>query len=347
METITTNNTNNKVTPHFFFITLGMVVSLMVTAVGFLNLIFETLDNAFPDVLNASYQFGYNTYQYEGVRSALAIVIIAFPVFFILTRLWRKRVRKGLGHGDEVLKKWVVYGLLFLITLTAFIDLIILVQYFVAGEITLRFVLKVVAVIVVVKLLGLYYLDVLKKMKWSISQMIPAISIAVVLAGIVYSFVVIGSPLTQRELRLDQKRLEDLQNIQSQVLNYWQEYEKLPDSLKAMIDPLQSWQHIPVDPEFEKGVLYEYSITGKLSFELCATFSRPIPVGWQEYSAWDKGYPMREDIIGPDSAMTSSNMMAPYGGGITNESWDHQVGRTCFQRTIDPERYQPYKISER
>lgn len=344
METIRTNNT---ITPHFFFITLGMMVSLLVNAIGFLNLIFETLNNAFPDVLNASYQFGYNIYEYAGVRSALAVVIISFPVFFILTHLWRKRVGKGLGHGDNLLKKWVVYGLLFLITLTAFIDLIILVQYFVAGEITLRFVMKVLAVIIVVTLLGLYYLDVLKKMKWNIPQMIPIISIAVILTGIVYSFVIIGSPKTQRELRLDQRRLEDLQTIQSQVLNYWQEHEKLPDSLNAMIDPLQSWQHIPTDPEFEKGVHYDYNVTGTLSFELCATFSQPIPVGWQEYSRSSRGYSIQEDMLGADRAMTNPPVVPLYMDGFINESWNHQVGRTCFQRSIDPERYQPYSLYEK
>lgn len=342
METSNSHSTQHrKITPHFFFITLGMVVSLMVATVGFLNLIFETLDNAFPDVLNATYQYGYNSYQYDGVRSALAVVIIAFPVFFFLARLWRKSITHGLGHGDEILKKWVVYGLLFLVALTAFIDLIILVKYFVAGEITLRFILKVVAVIVVAKLLGAYYLDVLKKMKWNVAEMVPAVSIAVVLAGIVYSFIIIGGPGSQRDLRLDQKRLEDLQNIQSQVVSYYQQYEKIPEKLSDLVDPLSSWQQIPVDPEFEKGIMYEYRATGKLSFELCATFAAPIPVGWQENS-YGGVYPMRGGVMTTDVAVSEPAMMPEYGGGIINESWDHQAGRTCFSRTIDQKRYPIY-----
>ena len=31
----------------------------------------------------------------------------------------------------------------------------------------------------------------------------------------------------------------------------------------------------------------------------------------------------------------------PYPGGV-NESWDHQAGRTCFERTIDKDIYPPY-----
>ena len=28
--------------------------------------------------------------------------------------------------------------------------------------------------------------------------------------------------------------------------------------------------------------------------------------------------------------------------GATSESWQHGAGDTCFERTIDPERYPPY-----
>ncbi len=336
-------HTTSKITPQFFFTTLGVVVALMVSTIGFLNLIFETLEHAFPDVLNASYQYGYSSYTFDGVRTALAIVIIAFPVFFALGRLWRKYIAHGLTHGDEILKKWVLYGLIFLITLTAFIDLIVLVRYFVSGEITIRFVLKVLAVIVVCSLLGSYYIDLLKKGKWNVAKYIPAVAILVVLAGIVYSFSIIGSPTAQRELRLDQRRIEDLQNIQYQVINYWQQKEKLPESMSELVDPLQSWGQIPVDPEFEKGTVYEYRKTADMTFELCATFSRDIPVGWQENQYGGGPYPMyATDSMGGRDVAVSEPAMAPDMIGVTNESWSHGEGRTCFERTIDPERYPIY-----
>jgi hypothetical protein len=43
-----------------------------------------------------------------------------------------------------------------------------------------------------------------------------------------------GSPNSQRLFRLDQKRIVDLQNIQYQVINYWQQKEKLPEEFKAL-----------------------------------------------------------------------------------------------------------------
>jgi hypothetical protein len=57
--------------------------------------------------------------------------------------------------------------------------------------------------------------------------------------------------------------------------------------------------------------------------------------GWQEYSSG-----------GVMPIMTESRDMAvssyPYYGG-TNESWDHEQGRTCFERIIDPDVYPPFE----
>jgi hypothetical protein len=84
-----------------------------------------------------------------------------------------------------------------------------------------------------------------------------------------------GSPKEQRAWRLDDKRVGDLQNLQSQIINYWQQKEKLPTSLSELSNPIMGYS-LPVDPEFEKGNKYEYILVDKMNFELCATFTAPI-----------------------------------------------------------------------
>jgi hypothetical protein len=143
-----------------------------------------------------------------------------------------------------------------------------------------------------------------------------------------------GSPAKQRQLRLDDRRVSDLQNIQYQVINYWQQKEKLPAKLSDLANPLTGYS-LPVDPEFEKGNAYEYFVKGDLRFELCATFAMPMPKGWREYG--NVGIAMPSVPVYDKSV---SNIY-PYGGGV-NESWDHQAGRTCFERTIDKDIYPPF-----
>ncbi len=335
-----TDHSKNKLSPKFFFLSLGVLVTLITSVVAFLNLVFQTLEKKFPDVLNASYDYGYSSWNYEGIRSAIATLIIVFPVFLVLSYFWRKASKANLGHIDEIIKKWMVYLILFIAGIVAIVDLVVLVKYFVSGEITLRFVLKVVATLVVAKMVGVFYLTeigYLKRFKKITEKTSMILAPALVIFGIVWSFSVIGSPKDQRNLRLDERRVQDLQSIQWQVINYWQQKEKLPETLKDLTDPISGFR-LPVEPEFQKGLTYEYINKGGLTFDLCATFAMPMPKGWQEYGNGGGVMPM---MYGERDAMTSSSY--PYPGGQTNDSWDHQTGRTCFERTIDKDIYPPFQ----
>ncbi|MDQ5954528.1 MAG: hypothetical protein QG583_456 [Patescibacteria group bacterium] len=334
----------SKLNLGFFFLSLGVIITLITSVVSALNLFFSTLDKKFPDVLNANYQYGYSTYDYESMRMSLATLIIFFPVFLIVSYFWKKAQSRTLGSIDELVRKWLIYILLFLSSLVVVIDLVTLVKYFVSGEITNRFIFKVLAVLVVALYVGIYYMLELKgkdKMfGMSISIWATMKSSILFVLLIYFSFCVMGSPFEQRSLRLDERRVQDLQNIQWQVINYYQQKEKLPESLKDLNNPI-SGSYIPVEPEFEKGKAYEYNVKDgvKLTFELCADFALPMPKGWQEYNYGKGGItPMME---GRDVAVSSYPY--PGSGGGVNESWDHQIGRTCFERTIDPEMYPPFE----
>ncbi|MBP9715262.1 MAG: hypothetical protein KBD52_02135 [Candidatus Pacebacteria bacterium] len=335
----------SKLNLGFFFLSLGVIITLITSVVSALNLFFSTLDKKFPDVLNANYQYGYSTYDYESMRMSLATLIIFFPVFLIVSYFWKKAQSNTLGSIDELVRKWLIYILLFLSSLVVVIDLVTLVKYFVSGEITNRFIFKVLAVLVVALYVGIYYMLELKgkdKM-FGMSISIWAIIKSSILFGLLiwFSFCVMGSPFEQRSLRLDERRVQDLQNIQWQIINFYQQKEKLPENLQELNNPI-SGGYIPVEPEFEKGKTYEYNIKDvkNLTFELCADFALPMPKGWQEYNYGKGGIiPMME---GRDVAVSSYPYPGPGGGGV-NESWDHQTGRTCFERTIDPEMYPPFE----
>jgi len=339
-----------KLNVGYAFLSLGVLVSLIVSVTSFFNLAFEILNKKFPDVLNATYQYGYSTSQFESARTFLAMLIIMFPAFLVLAYFWKKKEKKGLGHHDEVLRKWLSYIIIFLSILIVVIDLIVLVKYFVSGEVTIRFLLKVAIAISGAKMVLNYFLPEVWdikfwKIKWNKFFKITStyFSMALVVALIIWSFFVIGSPFKQRQLQLDERRVQDLQSIQWQIISYWQQKEKLPESINDLKNPLSGYS-LPVDPEFEKGKIYEYTLTDKkgLKFELCATFSLPMPKGWQEYQNYYGGgeiMPMAtKDSVSSDVA---SNVVYPYPSGV-NDSWDHQVGRTCFERTIDKDLYPPY-----
>ncbi len=343
METQTNVSQNSsKLNIGFFFLCLGVLVTLITSVVSFLNLVFDTLNKRFPDVLNSNYQYGYSTYEYEGIRMALATLIIFFPVFVTVSYFWKKFSEKGIGHIDEIIKKWVVYIILFFSSIVIVVDLVTLVKYFISGEITTRFILKVVIALVVAMFVGVNYIFELKNKKkflgFPVGIWAAVKSSALVVLAICFSFYVMGSPAKQRMLRLDDRRVGDIQNIQYQIINFWQQKEKLPKDLTELTNPLTGFS-LPVPPEFEKGEKYEYNVLDvkMLKFELCATFALPMPQGWREYNGG--AIPMPFAYEKGDVATSSY----PYPGGGVNDSWNHEVGRTCFERTIDKDIYPPYK----
>lgn len=333
METTQTQS----LTPRFFFISLGVLVTLITSVSSFLVLFFETLNQKFPDALNGIYQYGYNSYNFDSIRSTLATLIIFFPVFLVLSYFWRKLLKSELGIKDSVIFKWMVYLVIFIASLVVIIDLVTLVRYFVSGEITNRFVFKVLGVLAVSNLVGFNYFFELKnhntENKSKLSIFYAAISVIIFLSLIIWSFSIMGSPAKQRAWRLDEKRVQDLQSIQYQVINYWQQKEKLPVVLTDLSNPMSGFS-LPVDPEFEKGNKYEYIPGDKLSFQLCATFTADMPKGWQENNY---GGVMPVSTPRADIAVSSY----PYPSGV-NDSWDHKTGRTCYTRTIDKDIYPPF-----
>ena len=322
-----------KLSPRYFFVSIGLLVSLIVAITSFLNLVFETLNKKFPDVLNAVYQYGYNTYDYASIRSSLATLIIVFPVFLILSYFWVKFSQQSLGRVDLIIRKWMIYLIVFLSSVVIIVDLITLVRYFVEGEITTRFIWKVSITLFTAFLTGHYYMHELRqKYLKSVRWFTSILGIILIVGAIIWAFLIIGSPAQQRLLRLDQQRIQDLQNIQSQIIYYWQQKEKLPAQLSDLANPLSGYS-VPIDPESEKGQNYEYAVKGPLTFQLCATFDLPLPKGWMEYSSPGRPIPMGEP---------ASNVSYPYPGpGGTNESWYHSAGHACFERTIYKDLYPP------
>ena len=146
--------------------------------------------------------------------------------------------------------------------------------------------------------------------------------IIVVVLVALFGFVVAGSPQSQRLVRFDGRRVNDLQLIQSQVVNYWQNKQKLPQSLDDLRNDIYGVT-ISVDPK--TGVVYEYTAIGDLQFRLCANF---------ETASQNSGR-----ILYPET------MPVPAGGGypIKGDTWEHSIGRVCFERTIDPQLIKPIK----
>lgn len=314
---------NNKITPRDFFLHLGATVALYVAAGSLINLAFSLINYWKPDEL-AGYFYG------GSIALPMAILIIVTPILYILEWVINKDIRVMPEKKDLWIRRWRIFLTLFLAVVVLGGDLISLLNTYFNGEITARFVYKVVAVLLVAGAIGKYYFFSLyenARFAGAARRINIWAGIILVLAAIVCGFIVVGPPTKQRDLRFDAERINDLSNIQWQVISYYQRKEALPNDLDDLIDAIQN-PSIPTDPETK--VEYEYANKGN-AFELCAVFALPTPdiKGRGEYYGGRGGvaYPM----------MIDSSYPYPEG-----DAWKHEAGRVCFDRPVDPERFPPY-----
>jgi hypothetical protein len=102
---------------------------------------------------------------------------------------------------------------------------------------------------------------------------LPAIAAsAVVVATVIAAVVVTGGPSTQREIRFDERRVSDLDQIVSAVNAYWGHRNVLPATLDSMVSDHELTE-VPRDPMTRQP--YTYAATGRKTFHLCATFQQP------------------------------------------------------------------------
>lgn len=310
-----------KTTAKDFVLWAGAMASLYAGVVAFISLVFSYINQAFPNPVSDQYYYGpYST----DISYETASLIVLTPVFLILMRLIRRDIAADASKSDIWVRRWALFLTLFLAGATMVIDLIVALNTFLQGEeMTTGFILKVLTVLLVA---GLGFLHFLADMRgyWekepARARMVNYGVGILVLVTIIAGFFIIGTPGEIRKQKQDTIRVQNLQDIQWRVVNYWQQKESLPANLDELHDPI-SYSNLPTDPVTHEP--YAYRTTGNLSFELCATFALP-------------GDSM---MYGDSPRPVDISAVAPK---VMEDSWKHDAGETCFERTIDPERYPPY-----
>src|SRR3989338_8155567 len=277
-------NQIQKTYPRDVFMHFLNTITLYISAFSFLNLVFQYINIAFPDKLNAYYSPG------DSIRWTLSLFIIIFGVFAWTSRFIEKDLVGNPDKNGLKIRRWLIYLTIFLAALLLIGDLVALIYNFLSGDLTIPFIIKVLSVFAVGGVIFWYYLYDLKKNPGEFSPRAKIIiwsSIIIALAVIVYGFYLAGSPFKQRLVRFDNQRVSDLQTLQSQIVYYWQQKDKLPQSLDALKDSISGFVP-PKDSDTNQP--YEYNVTGNLSFELCANFS--LTSGSEYSSASPKVMPL-------------------------------------------------------
>lgn len=310
--------TRPKVTPKDFFLWLGAMVALYWSVVAFIFLIFSYIDYALPNVL------AYRPDPYQGgMPYEMASLLVLTPLYIALSFFIRNDIRRDPTRKEIWVRRWAIILTLFVAGATVAVDVITLLTTFFRGEeLTTAFLLKVLLVLLVAAAGFAYFAldlrDYWDRFRGRARSVSVALGVLVVLS-ILGGFFIVGTPMQARLYRFDDQKVSDLQNIQYQIVNYWQQQGELPGGLSDLNDPLSGYA-VPSDPE--SGASYEYAMTGRNSFNLCAMFNAISQPG----SSSAVSYP-------------SAPVPAGASGDLSASNWQHGAGEVCFTRSIDASKY--------
>ncbi len=283
------------------FLYLVSFIALYVTAISFGILVFGLIDYSFPDALD--HRDGFSP---EAGATAIASVIVAFPLYLFLTRWLGRLVAADPERRQSLVRRWLTYLTLVVGAGIILGDLIALLANVLTGDPTLRFALKAVSILAITGCIFGYYLWDMRQTESSTATSgnnlyvrgLLAVAVLIVVGCIAYALTLTGSPGSQRDTRLDEQRVSDLSNIARNIDLYWELNGELPADFDDMPAPTYYVDRVH-DPE--TGMRYEYRILETPRYELCADFD------------------------------TDTTGRVHGDRGFSERRWDHGEGRNCFE----------------
>jgi len=285
----------------YIFLYLLILITLGFVGVAFGQVAFQIINYFLPET-TWSYSGGYSQ---EVLRFAISALIVAGPVYLFATRKVNKDLALGDLNANTGVRKWLTYLILLVASCTAIGFFIGLLNSFLAGDLTIKFALKVLSALIISGGFGSYYIYDMKRKNFEKNSVLISFEVSfivVLIVALVAAFSLIDSPTKARQLREDTQRVSNLQQISYQMQSYYEINKKLPENLDVLVTDAKIESSVTKDPV--TGETFIYTLTDAENYQLCANFNLS-----------DKS----EDVKNPQPAYS----------GVSPE-WQHAAGKQCF-----------------
>ncbi|HNX10880.1 MAG TPA: DUF5671 domain-containing protein [bacterium] len=254
----------------FYYLLSLLALIFMAVSVGIVS--FQLINKYLVDALNASSSIVSS----EALRFAISALLIAAPLFYVISSLIRRGIKKKELSLDSPVRRWLTYFILLVSSLVAIGALIALVNNFLSGEATWRSALKIISVLILGAIVFSFYFQEIRRKDAGALKLVVRIyfcaSLAIVVAAFISAFFLVDSPRVARDKRLDQILTNNVYNLESYINTYYERNKRLPNDLAELqadkffnISPGQL-----IDPETKTEIKYKKK--GEKEFELCAQF---------------------------------------------------------------------------
>lgn len=215
---------------------------------------------------------------FEPLRWAVAAVTTAFPIYLWTSSLAARWLAAEPEKRSSNVRRWLTYLTLFVAAMVLIGNFVGVLSSLLAGEQTLRSLLKAGVVFAIAGIAFGHYLGGLRRdeadsdtagvRKPSLLGRIGAIGI---LLTLIAAFLVMGTPQHARTSQLDARRVNDLVQVQGALERRFDRLSRLPESLAELDDSSgEGYQRMPRDPATQGS--YAYERVDSLHYQLGATF---------------------------------------------------------------------------
>lgn len=279
------SNNNAK----FAFWYLLSLVALVFMALSTGQVIFQVINKYIPEFTS---HYGV-VFDSSILKFAISSLIISIPLYFFTAWQIEQSLEKKELPKDAPVRRWLTYFILLISSLVVIVWLIMTINSYLEGELTSKFLLKTLTVIVISGLAFSYYLydirrDEVKK-KNPIILAYLVVGLLLTIGSLVTAFYISETPAEARARRHDIEVLGHFDQISATIQSYYNDNKRLPNSLDELKDQLPYLNAAALqDPK--TGDAYKYNKVDEAQYELCATFEadNTQPANTYDYAYSDR-----------------------------------------------------------
>lgn len=284
----------------FFYLTSFFALGFIAFGAG--NILFSLVHFYFPE----SFSYSAGDVSQSAIKFGIASLLIASPVYFFTTKaISHSLLEKKLSYESGV-RRWLTYLVLFITIATVLGDLVATLYSFLGGELTIRFLLKSLIILLIAGgIFGFYFWDIRthdEHIRKSSEKLFTGIFWGIVAVPFFWSFVILENPQITRIKRIDEDTVSVLTSCQWNIDRYAENEKELPKSLDDLSSPQYDLKFSEIK---EKDI--SYRPLSEREYELCASFQR-------------------------DNREDATLMFDP--------SWKHPAGNFCFSFSVPKENVQ-------
>lgn len=288
----------------FAFFYMLSLVALIFMALSSGMIIFQIINKLIADPIN---QFS-GRFSTDALKFAISAIIIATPIYFLITRQIFKNLFSGELDENSGIRKWLTYFILLISSVVMIGWFIATINSFLDGELTSKFILKSLTAIGIAGVIfSFYFYDIkregIKERKDNIIKIYFISSLVAVVAIFVSSLFFVESPTETRNRRLDEAVLQKFNEVDSAINSYYADNDVLPENLDVLVSEIIFLTEDGIKNPATKE-RFDYNVKNETTYELCANFLT------SNISNENERYPAYKDL------------------------WPHESGYQCLKQKV-------------